>query len=132
AGVGLGARRAPVVEAAHRSERLFEDRVALAALHVDHEPHATAVVLEARVVETLRGGEVGVREIASAVAIGRGRGGHDECRPLFGRSARLVDSELATAGRHWPVGGPEIVAGRPREWPASYGDSVAGLGQDLR
>ena len=75
AGVGLGAGRAAVVQAAHRGERLVEDRVALAALHVDDEADAAAVVLEARVVETLRHGEVGVRvrsiaSIGAAVAFG--------------------------------------------------------------
>ena len=59
AGVGLGAGRAPVVEAAHRGERLVDDRVALAALHVDDEADAAAVVLEAGVVEALRGGRSG-------------------------------------------------------------------------
>ena len=51
AGVGLGAGRAAVVQAAHRGERLVEDRVALAALHVDDEADAAAVVLESGVVE---------------------------------------------------------------------------------
>ena len=72
AGVGFGAGRAPVVEAAHGGERLVEDRVALAAQHVDDEADAAAVVLEARVVETLRRREVRVRVRldGAAVAIG--------------------------------------------------------------
>ena len=51
AGVGLGAGRAAMVQAAHRGQRLLDDVVALAALHVDDEPDAARVVLEARVVQ---------------------------------------------------------------------------------
>ena len=51
AGVGLGAGRAAVVQAAHRGERLVDDPVALAALHVDDEADAARVVLESGVVE---------------------------------------------------------------------------------
>ncbi len=51
AGVGLGAGRAPVVQVAHRCERLVDDGVTLAALHVDDEADAARVVLEAGVVE---------------------------------------------------------------------------------
>ena len=71
AGVGLGAGGAPVIQAADRGERLREDRVALAALHVDDEADAAAVVLEARVVETVGAREVriGYRDVRR-VAIG--------------------------------------------------------------
>ena len=61
AGVGLGARRAAVVEVAHRGERQLDDRVALAALHVDHEADPAAVVLEARVVQPDLRRQVGIR-----------------------------------------------------------------------
>ena len=83
AGVGLGAGRAAVVEAAHRGERLVEDRVALAALHVDDEADAAAVVLEARVVETLRGRQI--RD--SRVRVGCGRDRPRDVVLVLGRSA---------------------------------------------
>ena len=51
AGVGLGAGRAAVVQAADRGERLVDDRVAGATLHVDDEADTARVVLEARVVQ---------------------------------------------------------------------------------
>ena len=60
AGVGLGPRRAPMVQAAHGRERLGQDRVALTSLHVDHETDTAAVVLEAGVVQGLRGRQIGV------------------------------------------------------------------------
>ena len=116
AGVGLGAGRAAVVQAADRGERLVDDRVALAALHVDDEADAARVVLEARVVEPLATGRSGFAcgvSLRSALWSRSATWG----RPCLGRSAPIDPTgcigwslELATAGRHWPVGGPEIVA----------------------
>ncbi len=74
AGVGLGAGRAAVVQVAHRGERLVDDRVALAALHVDDEPDAARVVLEARVVEPLGVGQIAIAHSGSSpVSSVRGR-----------------------------------------------------------
>ena len=53
AGVGLRAGRAAVVEVLQDLDRLPQDLVRLAALHVDHEADAARVVLEPRVVESL-------------------------------------------------------------------------------
>ncbi len=49
--VRLGAGRAAVAQAADGGERLVDDRVALATLHVHDEAHATRVVFEPRVVQ---------------------------------------------------------------------------------
>ncbi len=51
AGVGLRTCRAAVVQAAHGGERLLDDGMALAPLHVDDEADAARVVLESWVVE---------------------------------------------------------------------------------
>ena len=110
AGVGLGAGRAPVVQAAHRGERLVEDRVALAALHVDDEADAAAVVLEAGVVETLAPGRSGFACVVAAIAIG-----HVMSSSCSGGQSQLGCWDLATAGRHWPVGGADDCSGRVRK-----------------
>ena len=98
AGIGFGAGRAPVGEVAQRRERLVDQAPALAALHVDDEAHATAVVLEARVVEPLRRGQIAIDHSRSSLVVRWLRGG---------QSVRSIDHKsvrMATAGRHWPDG----------------------------
>jgi hypothetical protein len=56
AGVGLGAGGAAVVEVAEDLQRLLQDLVRLAALHVHHEADAAGVVLKPRIVEPLLAG----------------------------------------------------------------------------
>ena len=58
-GIGFGAGGAAVIEVAQALERHVEECPALAALHVDDETNAAAVVLEARVVEAARDRQVG-------------------------------------------------------------------------
>jgi len=109
AGVGLGARRAAMVEAAHRGERLGEDRVALATLHVDDETDPTAVVLEAWVVEALLHGKIGIRVLASAVAFG-----HSCVVLVLGRSARRqIDAGAGLRGTTLARRRSEQLTGRP-------------------
>ena len=84
-----------------------DDVAALAALHVDDERRRRRRRARSagRRAPAAAAGRVHVRAIAVGhwqVVLGLGRSAH----------VRGMVEELATAGRHWPVGGPEIVAYR--------------------
>ena len=70
AGIGLGAAGAAVVEVLQDLQRLLEDPVRSPALDVDDEPDAAGIVLEARVVESLRPGRA-CTPVRSVRATGR-------------------------------------------------------------
>ncbi len=82
AGVGFRAGCASVVEAAHGGERLGEDRVGFATLHVDDESDAAAVVFEPRVVQALGARKIRVRVVDCAAVVF----GHVNVVLRFGRS----------------------------------------------
>src|SRR5262249_32464721 len=96
AGVGLGTGRTAVVEPAQGPERRRDDVPAPPALDVDHERHATRVVLEPRVVEPRCLGNRAERRTASELRrVPRHPWAlihsHGSCDPT-------VDAE----GRRWP------------------------------
>ena len=60
AGVGFTAGRATVVKVLQHLDRLLEDLVRLASLHVDDEADAAGVVFEPGIIQTLFFGHAGV------------------------------------------------------------------------
>ena len=113
AGVGLGAGRAAVVEAAHRGERLRRgSRCSCDPSCRRRSRHRSCRARsEGRRDPALRGRSGFGALVTCVVAVG-----HVHvvlCHVVLGLGGQhqLVSRlELATAGRHWPVGGPEIVA----------------------
>ena len=134
AGVGLGAGGAAVVEVAQRGERLGHDVVAGHAGQGRHEGDAAGVVLVARVVEPLGGGNRRERVRRGHWLLPSSSSTHAE-RVGDGRAGAVV---ACSRGRRWPERAdhlsPAERAGRSRFRPwrssgrAVLGGSVVGLG----
>src|SRR5262249_28358803 len=121
----IGTNRATVLEIAENLQRVFDDLMRLAALDVGDEADAAGILVEPRVIETLRVGQAGVRAVAIAQTRvdGRARRGavhthalaitvlahprrshaRPSLRARFGRPlGRRHTFHVSSAGERWP------------------------------
>jgi hypothetical protein len=109
AGLRIGADGTAVVEVVQDLQRLLDDGVALAVLHVGDETDAAGVLLAARVVEALGFGQAGIdrgdRGRAHAAGRSRRRSALDEaaCAHLT-----LLGSPLGRSSRVSCLGRPHV------------------------